>query len=195
MRNVDQHTNAGKNERAVSVSTCVKRIKKEFQISRQEIGHGTCSIGSCRGASSPQYPPFAALCTRETTEHAGEVHAFQLIYSGNHCASVQRDQYDHLRVVIGIHPDDFRWKLLPGESFQTPQAVLTYSNTGFNGMSQELHQLYTEHLFPGQWAKKKRPVLLNSWKMCYFDVSEEKMLHVIKEAAKLGFELVVLDDG
>ncbi len=169
--------------------------QKEFQISRQEIGHGTCSIGSCRGASSPQYPPFAALCTRETTEHAGEVHAFQLIYSGNHCASVQRDQYDHLRVVIGIHPDDFSWKLLPGESFQTPQAVLTYSNTGFNGMSQELHQLYTEHLFPGQWAKKKRPVLLNSWEMCYFDVSEEKMLHVIKEAAKLGFELVVLDDG
>lgn len=31
--------------------------------------------------------------------------------------------------------------------------------------------------------------------MCYFDVSEEKILRVIQEAAELGFELVVLDDG
>lgn len=167
----------------------------EFQINQQNLQHGTFSIGSTRGASSPQYPPFAALCTPEATEHAGEIHAFLLIYSGNHCISAQRDQYDHLRVAIGIHPEDFCWKLSPGESFQTPQAILAYSNTGFNGMSQEFHQLFTECLFPRQWAAKRRPILLNSWEMCYFDVSEEKMLQVIKKAAKLGFELVVLDDG
>lgn len=169
--------------------------QKEFQISRQEIKHGTFSIGSTRGASSPQYPPFAALCMPETTEHTGEVHAFSLIYSGNHRLSAERDQYNHIRIAMGIHPEDFCWKLLPDESFQTPQAVLLYSNLGWNGMSQEFHKLYTERLFPGQWAKKKRPILLNSWEMCYFDVSEEKMMRVITEAAKLGFELVVLDDG
>lgn len=169
--------------------------QKEFQINRQEIKHGTFSTGSTRGASSPQYPPFAALCTPETTEHIGEVHAFGLIYSGNHRVSVERDQYNHIRVALGIHPQDFSWKLLPNESFQTPQAVFVYSNMGWNGMSQEFHKLYTQRLFPGQWAKKKRPILLNSWEMCYFDVSQEKMIRVIKEAAKLGFELVVLDDG
>lgn len=169
--------------------------QKEFQITRQDIQHGTFSIGSTRGASGPQYPSFAALCTPEATEHTGEVHAFQLIYSGNHRLSIERDQYNHIRTAIGIHPDGFCWKLQPKENFQTPQAILTYSNMGFNGMSQEFHTLYTERLFPRQWAKKKRPVLLNSWEMCYFDVSEEKIIHVIKEAAKLGFELVVLDDG
>ena len=62
-------------------------------------------------------------------------------------------------------------------------------------MSQEFHKLYTERLFPTQWAKQKRPILLNSWEMCYFDVSEQKMIDVIKQATKIGFELVVLDDG
>ncbi len=169
--------------------------QKEFQLSRQKITHGTTAIGSTRGASSPQYPPFAAICAPEATEHSGEVRAFHLIYSGNHCVQVERDQYDHLRTVIGIHPDDFSWKLAPGESFQTPETVLVFSGEGFNGMSQEFHRLYTERLFPRQWAGRPRPILLNSWEMCYFDVSEEKLLRVIREAASLGFELVVLDDG
>ena len=169
--------------------------QKEFQLNRQDIKHGIFSVGSTRGASSPQYPPFAAICTPETTEHSGEVYAFQLIYSGNHCVSVERNQYNHLRVAMGIHTEDFCWKLLPNETFQTPQTILIYSNKGLNGMSQEFHKLYTERLFSPQWAKKKRPILLNSWEMCYFDVSEKKMLNVIQEAAKLGFELVVLDDG
>ena len=169
--------------------------QKEFQINRQDISHGSFSIGSTRGASSPQYPPFAALCSPETTEYSGDVRAFHLIYSGCHCIRTERDQYEHLRITMGIHPKDFCWKLLPGESFQTPEAVLVYSSKGFNGMSQESHQLYTRHLFPRQWAERERPVLLNSWEMCYFNVSEEKMLNVIQKAADLGFELVVLDDG
>ena len=81
--------------------------QKEFRINRQEIQHGIFSIGSTRGASSPQYPPFAAICMPETTEHSGEVYAFQLIYSGNHCVSVERNQYNHLRVAMGINPEDF----------------------------------------------------------------------------------------
>lgn len=52
-----------------------------------------------------------ALCAPEATEHSGEVRAFRLICSGNHCVRAERDQYDHLRTVIGIHPEDFRWKL------------------------------------------------------------------------------------
>ena len=108
--------------------------QKEFRINRQEIQHGIFSIGSTRGASSPQYPPFAAICMPETTEHSGEVYAFQLIYSGNHCVSVERNQYNHLRVAMGINPEDFCWKLLPNESFQTPQAILIYSNMGLNSM-------------------------------------------------------------
>ena len=169
--------------------------QKEFQLDRRKISHGVTAIGSTRGASSPQYPPFAALCAPETTEHSGEVWAVQLIYSGNHCVRVERDQYDHLRIAAGIHPEGFSWKLGPRERFQTPEAVLVYSGEGFNGMSQEFHQLYTERLFPRQCAARIRPILLNSWEMCYFDVSEEKMLPVIREAAALGFELVVLDDG
>lgn len=100
-----------------------------------------------------------------------------------------------MRTVIGIHPEESSWKLSPGEIFQTPQAVLFASEEGFNGMSREFHALYTGRLFPKQWAKKERPILLNTWEMSYFDVCEEKMLEVIRQAAELGFELVVPDGG
>lgn len=167
----------------------------EFQVDRRAILHGKTALGSTRGASSPQYPAFAVLCSPDAGEHAGNVRAFSLIYSDNHLVEAELDQYDSLRVVLGINPQDFSYMLGPEESFETPQAVLVSSEGGFNGMSREFHQLWTDRLFPPQWAKKIRPLLLNSWEMCYFDVSEEKMLKVIREAASLGFELVVLDDG
>lgn len=169
--------------------------QKEFQINRQRISHGKFSTGSTRGASSPQYPPFLAVCSPTATEHTGEVYAMNLIYSGNHFEQIELDQYYHLRFSMGIHPDFFQWRLNPGEDFQTPQVVLTYSKDGFNGMSQEFHNLYTQNLINPNWKNKKRPLLINSWEMCYFDISEEKMIDIITNASELGFELVVLDDG
>lgn len=169
--------------------------QKEFQINRQKVSHGKFSTGSTRCASSPQYPPFLALCSPNATEHNGEVHAMNLIYSGNHFEQIELDQYYHIRFSMGIHPDSFEWQLNPGENFQTPQVVLTYSRDGFNGMSQEFHNLYTESLINPNWKNRKRPLLINSWEMCYFNISEEKMTDMITNAAALGFELVVLDDG
>lgn len=169
--------------------------QKEFQINRQKISHGKYSIGSTRGASSPQYPPFLGLCSSNATEHSGEIYAMNLIYSGNHFGQIELDQYYHIRLSMGIHPDSFRWKLNPGDTFQTPEVVLTYSKDGFNGMSQEFHNLYTQNLINPNWRTKKRPLLINSWEMCYFDISEEKMLDIITSASELGFELIVLDDG
>lgn len=168
---------------------------REFQIERSVIAHGTFSVSSSRGASSPHHHPFAAFCEPAATETAGEVRAVELVYSGNHIVSVERDHYDHLRLGIGINPEGFVWELGPGDTFTTPEAVLVYGNRGLNGMSRTFHELWNGRLTPPLWAHRLRPILLNTWEMCYFDVSEERLLQVIDEAADLGFELVVLDDG
>lgn len=167
----------------------------EANISRQSIRPGTQKIESTRGTSSPQHQPFLALADPYTSEFTGDVFAFHLIYSGNFIAQVEREQYGSVRVQMGIHPDHFEWVLKPGESFYTPEVVLNYSNHGFNGMSQNFHRTYQNHLAPPQFKTKSRPVLLNTWEANYFDLTEEKLLTQAKHAAKLGIELFVIDDG
>lgn len=96
---------------------------------------------------------------------------------------------------MGINPFDFTWLLEPGESFQTPEVVMVYSDKGLNGMSQTFHQLYRTRLARGVYRERERPILINNWEATYFDFNEEKILHLAKTASELGIELFVLDDG
>jgi|AKZA01.1.fsa_nt_gi Alpha-galactosidase len=169
--------------------------EREFQITRFPIRHGKFLVESLRGTSSPQYPPFIALCDSNTNDTSGRVIAFNLIYSGNHLTQVELDQYRHVRVSNGINPKDFSWELKPGDSFQTPEIVIIHSNKGFNGMSHGFHVFFQNHLVNPHFKNKERPILLNSWEMCYFDLSEERIKKIIDKAAILGFELFVIDDG
>lgn len=168
---------------------------KEANRERFPLHHGVQRIESVRGSSSPQYQPFAALLDPGTTETSGTVYGFQLIYSGNFLAQIEKDQFGNIRAQMGLHPDMFSWELKPGESFCTPEAVLNYSHNGLNEMSQNFHRLYREHLIPAEFVGKVRPVLLNSWEAMYYDVSLEKIKEQVIIAKKLGIELFVLDDG
>lgn len=168
---------------------------KEANRERFPLHHGVQRIESVRGSSSPQYQPFAALLDPGTTETSGTVYGFQLIYSGNFLAQIEKDQFGNIRAQMGLHPDMFSWELKPGESFCTPEAVLNYSRNGLNEMSQNFHRLYREHLIPAEFVGKVRPVLLNSWEAMYYDVSLEKIKEQVIIAKKLGIELFVLDDG
>ncbi|MGX7418100.1 alpha-galactosidase [Carnobacterium gallinarum] len=167
----------------------------EAGITRTPIRSGIQKIESSRGTSSPQHQPFMALTAPETTEFSGEVRAFHLIYSGNFSAQVEAEQYGSSRVVIGIHEGTFEWQLNPQETFQTPEAVLVYSETGLNAMSQTFHQLYQNHLAPTYFKEKERPILLNTWEANYFDLNEASLDKLANAAAEMGIELFVLDDG
>lgn len=168
---------------------------RERHIVTRKLVPGIQSISSTRGNSSTQQNPFLALKRRETTEHSGEVFGFSLVYSGNFLAQVEVDQYQVARVMMGINPFDFNWLLESGESFQTPEVVLVYSDQGLNGMSQTYQTLYRTRLARGTWRNKERPVLINNWEATYFDFNEEKILNIATCAKKLGVELFVLDDG
>ncbi|WJP98985.1 alpha-galactosidase [Geobacillus stearothermophilus] len=168
---------------------------REFHLETKKITKGIQSVYSVRGASSHIHNPFLALKRPDATEHKGEVYGFSLVYSGNFLAQVEVDTYDVTRVLMGIHPFQFRWKLYPTESFQTPECVMVYSDQGLNGMSQTYHDLYRTHLVRGPWRDRPRPILINNWEATYFDFNEEKILQIAKTAKELGIELFVLDDG
>lgn len=168
---------------------------RERHIERNSLRSGNNSIESRRGASSHNNNPFIALLSKDATEDFGEAYGFNLVYSGNFLASAEVDQYCTTRISMGINPFDFKWLLTPGESFQTPEAVLVYSNEGIGGMSRTYHKLYRTRLCRGEYRDKARPILVNNWEATYFNFNAEKIENIAKAGSELGIELFVLDDG
>ena len=168
--------------------------RERFPVKRP-LAVGTTSVESLRGHSSHQQNPFVILKRPAADENHGEVIGFSLVYSGNFLASAQVDNYHTARVLLGIHPDWFSWKLESGRSFQTPEAVMVWSDAGLNGMSQVYHSLYRSRLARGVWRDKVRPILINNWEATYFDLREEKLLKIAAKAKECGVELFVMDDG
>ena len=97
-----------------------------------------------------------------------------------------------VRVISGINPLCFSWTLKDGERFETPEAVLTFSDRGFNGMSHNFHDFINGHIVRGDWAGKERPVLLNNWEACFFKFTRRELLRLAPRAKSLGVELFVL---
>lgn len=147
------------------------------------------------GFSSNRANPFVMLSRPDCTETSGEVYGSNLIYSGNHRECAQSGELERLRFSTGIQPEGFMWTLKGGESFHTPEAVLSYSAEGFEGLSRNYHYFVRNYVVRGTWAKKPRPVLLNSWEAAYFNFTEEKLLNMAAAGKELGIELFVLDDG
>lgn len=150
---------------------------------------------SVTGTSSNRANPFVMLAPAEITEDAGECFGFNLIYSGNHYEACEYNAFGKLRLVSGINPMGFSYQIGVAESFESPEAVMTYSPDGYNGMSQNMHAFVRECIVRGTWKKKERPVLLNSWEAAYFDINERKLLKLAKAARDVGIELFVMDDG
>lgn len=171
------------------------RHVKEREMERQPIHRGTQIIDSKRGASSHQANPFLALVSPKTDEFTGMAIGLTLIYSGNHELLVERDQFSQTRIMAGLNPFGFEWVLAPQTHFQTPEAVLVYSDQGLNGMSQTFHDLFQKRLARGPHHLSERPILINNWEATYFDFDTDRLIGIVDSAADLGIELFVLDDG
>ena len=150
---------------------------------------------SYAGTSSNRANPFVMLSKAETTEDQGICYGFNLVYSGNHYEAAEVNSYGKTRLITGINPQSFCFVLAEGESFESPEAVMTVSNDGFNGMSRNMHDFVRNCIVRGSWKKKARPVLLNSWEACYFNINEARLLKLAKAGKEAGIELFVMDDG
>ena len=168
---------------------------RERHIDRTPVNYGIQMSRSNRGEGGHQEHAFTALLEKSATQNSGEVYGMDLIYSGNFRTLQERNQFDNIRMMTGINPEDFKWELTAGADFQTPEAVLVYSNEGLGGMSRTFHDLYRNHLIRGYYRDKKRPILINNWEATYFDFNTEKLLAIAKQAAPLGIEMLVMDDG
>ena len=168
---------------------------KEAHEHRRFLECGVLVNESTVGASSNKHNPAFALLEKGADETRGKVYGFNLIYSGNHYSAVERSTFDTARVMTGINPHCFLWKLSRGESFVTPQAVMTYSPNGLNTMMSNMHSFVNEHIVRGEHKYADRPIVLNNWEATFFNFNRSKILALARSAKKLGVEMFVLDDG
>ncbi|MBK0347761.1 alpha-galactosidase [Aerococcaceae bacterium zg-ZJ1578] len=168
---------------------------RERHIIREAVQPGTKRLASNRGITSHNQAAFIAVLGRDTNEFCGAIYGMQLMYSGNHVEIVEQDNYHNIRMQIGIGDDNFNWVLKPGQQFESPEAVLTFSEEGMNGMSQNFHHFIEKNVIPPQFNQKLRPILVNNWEGTYFDFDEAKIIEMMNTACELGVDLFVLDDG
>lgn len=168
---------------------------REMNRYQTKVSIGKFVNASYTGSSSNRSNPFIMLSREETSEEIGDCYGLNLIYSGNHYEAVEVNSFEKTRVVTGINPTGFAFTLAPKESFESPEAVMSYSHMGYTGLSMHMHEFVREHIVRGTWKRKTRPVLLNSWEASYFEITESSLLKLAKAGKEVGIELFVMDDG
>lgn len=171
------------------------RHAMERYVQRTPVSHGAQTIGSRRGTSSHQYNPMMMIADRDTTEDFGSCYAMTFVYSGNFKGEVEKDQFNQTRALMGLADELFSYPLQPEEDFYVPETILSYSRAGLAKLSQNLHSCIRAHLCRGKYRDSIRPVLLNSWEASYFDFDSESLCALARQAADLGIEMLVMDDG
>lgn len=166
----------------------------EFKMYEDSLCAGKKVYESMRGSTAHVANP-VFIVHKDATEMQGEVWYGALAYSGNFKIVEEQTPYDYLNIQIGINDTDFKWNLGAGENFVTPVVYSGYSSSGFNGMSQNMHNFAGKYLMPESTATKQLKVLYNSWEATTFQVTCEGQMELAKKAARVGAELFVVDDG
>ncbi len=177
---------------AAELLTFDGRWTREFHPVRREWASGAWVSENRAGRTSHEHTPLVFAGTPGFGEWHGEVWGVHVAWSGNHTLFAEC-MPDGRRYVQGgelLNPGEVC--LQPGESYQSPKIVATYSNGGLTPASWGFHRsLRSQPVHP----RSARPVLLNTWEAVYFDHSTERLQELATSAAALGVERFVLDDG
>ena len=168
----------------------------EMQPVHELLEYGTKVIESRRGTQGTrnENPSFLiSLGSEGFSEDCGDVISGALCWSGNFKLTFDRSVNGRLSVLAGISPHASAYPLGAGKTFVTPDMVWTFSREGAGGASRNMHR----------WARREgvyrggsiTPTLLNSWEGAYFDFTTPVLTGMIDDAAAMGLEMFVLDDG
>lgn len=178
--------------RLFKLSGAAIRERQEEIVNLQQ---GKFEVSSNLGASGHAQNPFVALLAPDTNEDTGKAYGFSFVYSGSFSAEAEQNRNRYTRLVMGLNPDVFQWKLEPGQSFQTPEAIGIFTNKGLNGLTQEMQRVVQNNVIRSPWKNKPRPVLLNTWEAIGPNINHDKVMEMARETKKMGADMIVLDDG
>jgi alpha-galactosidase len=179
--------------RATELLTFAGRWTRELHPERIGWRHGAAFTAENRaGRTSHEHPPLLFAGTPGFGEWHGEVWGAHLAWSGNHVVVAERlpDGRRYLQLGELLHPGEL--VLEPGATYSTPEVVAVHGTAGLTPTTWSFHR----HLRGrAGHPTSARPVLLNTWEAVYFDHDAERLRSLADQAAALGVERFVLDDG
>ncbi len=180
---------------ATELLTFHGRWCREFQTTRHELNQGVFVQENRRGRTSHELFPGLITGARGFSEEQGEVYGFHLAWSGNHRirAEVMSDGRRYLQAEELLQPGEI--VLEHNGCYETPWLYATCSQQGLNGMSRQFHGFVREQIIQWPDASKPRPVHLNTWEGIYFDHNPEYIMEMASQAAGMGIERFIIDDG
>lgn len=167
----------------------------EMNLNEEKLNPGIKTIESKKGVRTTQTenPSFILSLNHPRQENHGECYGGALAWSGNYKLSFELDEWNHMNILGGINPFLSSYNLDPEKRLATPKMIYTYSDQGAGQVSRNFHN------WSRKWAlwnaEQPRPVVLNSWEGAYFSFNETIITRMMDEAAGMGIELFVLDDG
>lgn len=168
---------------------------EEMNLDEQELSAGIHIIDSKLGVRTNQYthPCFLLSLDRSAEESVGEVIGGTLAWPGNFQFTFEVNNDKRLRVLSGANPFASAYTVEKGKTFKTPALLYTYSDEGTGKITRNFHRWAWKYGI--KKGDEERSVLLNNWEATYFDFDEQKLTKIIDDAAQMGFELFLLDDG
>ncbi|MDV6251742.1 alpha-galactosidase [Vibrio sp. EA2] len=181
--------------RANELMTYYGRWVHEFQTVRQPLTQGGYQQENRRGRTSHEHYPAFVAGTSHFDEMNGDVWGFHFAWSGNHRlrADVKADGRRYMQAEVIYLPGEVA--LEEGESLTTPWLYASFSNAGLNGMSHHFHSHVRDSILPRNFSEKPRPIHLNTWEGIYFDHDPQYIMSMASQAAEMGVERFIIDDG
>ncbi|MRN55887.1 alpha-galactosidase [Paenibacillus sp. LC-T2] len=164
----------------------------EYQLRTQLLTEGKKVLESRSGFTGPHANPWFAMDNGKADETSGQVWFGALGWSGNWKIVAEKSNFGHVHIVGGINDFDSAFTLAPGESYTSPVFTGGFVSGGFGEMSRNLHHYQSTAILPSSRVKK---VLYNSWEATEFAVEVQGQKALAAQAARLGVERFVVDDG
>ena len=168
---------------------------REAQPATQQLTFGKKTIDTKLGTRAAMFmqPFFELGIGSPSQENAGRALLGTIGWTGNFSCTFEVDNVGGLRVIPGINPYASDYRLKAGETFVTPEFIFTLSDNGTGEASRNLHDW--ARLYQLKDGKGTRMTLLNNWESTGFDFNQEKLAGVMQDAARLGVDMFLLDDG
>lgn len=165
----------------------------EFSPVHERLTRGTKAL-EARATTRPAHEvePYLRYCPEgPVAETTGVVLAAALAWGGNIRMSFDVNGHGQVRTFFGHLPTEY--VLDPAETFVTPRVVWAWSDAGTRPLTHRLHRWIRRHVLRD--GDRDRPVVVNNWEATGFDFDADRLGRFTREAAELGGEVFLLDDG
>jgi alpha-galactosidase len=167
----------------------------EMKMDETRLLRGITTIDSKLGVRSNEYGHacFYLSFDQPSAENSGRVIGGTLAWPGSFSLHFDIDDQEKLRIISSINSYAGQYHLEKEEILTTPALLYTYSDSGKGLVSRRFHRWARQYgVYNGT---KPRWTLMNNWEATYFNFNNEILTEIIDDAAQMGFDLFLLDDG